>query len=236
MASAHRRPCRGSTSRRPSRRSRTRNAPLDRRARAWSRASRVDGRPRSWPWRCRRRRRARGPSSPPGHRRGRRGRRRRPGRRRPPRHDRRRARRPRVGCSRARAGQPTAGRRRVAGAPAPARVNPFTDSRTRDPRGRVGQGWRRQVVGHHQPLGRARATVVTGSPRSTPTCGASRCRACSASTAPPGLIDDVIVPPEANGVRLISMGFFAREDQAVDVAGPDAAQGARAVPHRRVLG
>ncbi|HXY93253.1 MAG TPA: Mrp/NBP35 family ATP-binding protein, partial [Acidimicrobiia bacterium] len=39
-------------------------------------------------------------------------------------------------------------------------------------------------------------------------------------SAPPGLIDDVIVPPEAHGVRLISMGFFAREDQAVIWRGP----------------
>jgi ATP-binding protein involved in chromosome partitioning len=39
-------------------------------------------------------------------------------------------------------------------------------------------------------------------------------------THPPGLIDDVIVPPEAFGVRLISMGFFAREDQAVIWRGP----------------
>jgi ATP-binding protein involved in chromosome partitioning len=37
---------------------------------------------------------------------------------------------------------------------------------------------------------------------------------------PPGLIDDVIVPPEAHGVRLISMGFFAREDQAIIWRGP----------------
>jgi ATP-binding protein involved in chromosome partitioning len=37
---------------------------------------------------------------------------------------------------------------------------------------------------------------------------------------PPALIDDVIVPPEANGVRLISMGFFASEDQAVIWRGP----------------
>ncbi len=37
---------------------------------------------------------------------------------------------------------------------------------------------------------------------------------------PPGLIDDVIVPPGAHGVRLISMGFFAREDQAVVWRGP----------------
>jgi ATP-binding protein involved in chromosome partitioning len=38
--------------------------------------------------------------------------------------------------------------------------------------------------------------------------------------APPGVIHDVIVPPEAHGVRLISMGFFAREDQAVIWRGP----------------
>jgi ATP-binding protein involved in chromosome partitioning len=38
--------------------------------------------------------------------------------------------------------------------------------------------------------------------------------------APPGVIDDVIVPPEAHGVRLISMGFFASEDQAVIWRGP----------------
>jgi ATP-binding protein involved in chromosome partitioning len=37
---------------------------------------------------------------------------------------------------------------------------------------------------------------------------------------PPVLIDDMIVPPEANGVRLISMGFFAHEDQPVVWRGP----------------
>ncbi len=37
---------------------------------------------------------------------------------------------------------------------------------------------------------------------------------------PPGLIDDVIVPPSAHGVRLVSMGFFARDDQAVVWRGP----------------
>ena len=34
------------------------------------------------------------------------------------------------------------------------------------------------------------------------------------------MIDDVIVPPDANGVTLISMGFFAREDQPVVWRGP----------------
>jgi ATP-binding protein involved in chromosome partitioning len=37
---------------------------------------------------------------------------------------------------------------------------------------------------------------------------------------PPDLIDDLIIPPEVHGVRLISMGFFAREDQAVIWRGP----------------
>ena len=37
---------------------------------------------------------------------------------------------------------------------------------------------------------------------------------------PPVVIDDVLVPPEANGVRCISMGFFAQEDQPVIWRGP----------------
>jgi ATP-binding protein involved in chromosome partitioning len=37
---------------------------------------------------------------------------------------------------------------------------------------------------------------------------------------PPDLIDDVLVPPEAHGVRVISMGFFTREDEAVVWRGP----------------
>jgi ATP-binding protein involved in chromosome partitioning len=37
---------------------------------------------------------------------------------------------------------------------------------------------------------------------------------------PPVVIDDVLVPPEAHGVALISMGFFAREDQPVVWRGP----------------
>jgi len=37
---------------------------------------------------------------------------------------------------------------------------------------------------------------------------------------PPVVIDSMLVPPEANGVRVISMGFFAEEDQAVIWRGP----------------
>ncbi len=37
---------------------------------------------------------------------------------------------------------------------------------------------------------------------------------------PPVVIDDMLVPPEVHGVRAISMGFFAREDQPVIWRGP----------------
>ena len=37
---------------------------------------------------------------------------------------------------------------------------------------------------------------------------------------PPGLVDDVIVPPRPYGIELVSMGFFARDDQAVIWRGP----------------
>ncbi|MFN8018106.1 MAG: Mrp/NBP35 family ATP-binding protein [Acidimicrobiales bacterium] len=37
---------------------------------------------------------------------------------------------------------------------------------------------------------------------------------------PPQIIDSMLVPPEAHGVRCISMGFFAEEDQAVIWRGP----------------
>ncbi len=37
---------------------------------------------------------------------------------------------------------------------------------------------------------------------------------------PPTVIDDMLIPPEVHGVRCISMGFFAREDQPVIWRGP----------------
>ena len=37
---------------------------------------------------------------------------------------------------------------------------------------------------------------------------------------PPVVIDEMLLPPEANGVRCISMGFFAEEDQPVIWRGP----------------
>ncbi|HVT78791.1 MAG TPA: Mrp/NBP35 family ATP-binding protein [Acidimicrobiales bacterium] len=38
--------------------------------------------------------------------------------------------------------------------------------------------------------------------------------------SPPTVIDQMMVPPEANGIRCISMGFFIDEDQAVIWRGP----------------
>ena len=102
--------------------------------------------------------------------------------------------------------------------PAP-RINPFTDARTRVLAVSSGKG------------GVGKSSVTTNLSVALADRGL-RVAAVDADvwgfsmprmlgiTAPPGLIDDVIVPPEANGVRLISMGFFAREDQAVIWRGP----------------
>jgi len=99
------------------------------------------------------------------------------------------------------------------------RVNPFTDSRTRVVAVASGKG------------GVGKSSVTTNLAVSLAARG-HRVAALDADvwgfsmprmlgvTHPPGLIDDVIVPPEAHGVRLISMGFFAREDQAIIWRGP----------------
>ena len=100
----------------------------------------------------------------------------------------------------------------------PPRVNPFTDARTRVLAVVVGQGRRRQVVGHHQPLDRARAARPPRRRGRRRRVGLLDAADARHRARRPALIDDVIVPPEANGVRLISMGFFAREDQAGHLA------------------
>jgi ATP-binding protein involved in chromosome partitioning len=101
----------------------------------------------------------------------------------------------------------------------PPRVNPFTDSRTRILAVASGKGG----VGKSSVTTNLSIALADRGHRvaavDADVWGFSMPRMLGIS-APPGLIDDVIVPPEANGVRLISMGFFAREDQAVIWRGP----------------
>jgi ATP-binding protein involved in chromosome partitioning len=102
---------------------------------------------------------------------------------------------------------------------APPRVNPFTDSRTRilavaSGKGGVGKS---SVTTNLSVALADRGHCVAAVDADV--WGFSMPRMLGIS-APPGLIDDVIIPPEAHGVRLISMGFFAREDQAVIWRGP----------------
>ena len=99
------------------------------------------------------------------------------------------------------------------------RVNPFTDSRTRILAISSGKGG----VGKSSVTTNLSVALAERGHRvaavDADVWGFSMPRMLGIS-APPGLIDDVIVPPEAHGVRLISMGFFAREDQAVIWRGP----------------
>jgi ATP-binding protein involved in chromosome partitioning len=101
----------------------------------------------------------------------------------------------------------------------PPRINPFTDSRTRILAVASGKGG----VGKSSVTTNLSIALADRGLRvaavDADVWGFSMPRMLGVS-APPGLIDDVIVPPEANGVRLISMGFFAREDQAVIWRGP----------------
>jgi ATP-binding protein involved in chromosome partitioning len=109
-----------------------------------------------------------------------------------------------------------------AGAPAPAtraRVNPFTDARTRViaiASGKGGVGKSSVTTNLSVALAqRGRRVAVIDAD----VWGFSLPRMLGVDH-PPGLIDDVLVPPESYGVRLISMGFFAGEDQAVIWRGP----------------
>jgi ATP-binding protein involved in chromosome partitioning len=101
----------------------------------------------------------------------------------------------------------------------PQRPNPFTDSKTRILAIASGKG------------GVGKSSVTTNLAVALAQRG-SRVAAIDADVwgfsmprmlgidRPPTVIDDVIVPPDANGVTLISMGFFAREDQPVVWRGP----------------
>ena len=111
--------------------------------------------------------------------------------------------------------------------------------------GGVRQGRRRQVVGHRQPGRRAGGHRPHGRACSTPTSGASPCRGCSAS---PGRLageerdgKKLMIPherPVGDGLlRIISMGFLVEdEEQALDVARPDAQPRRHALPAGRRVG
>jgi ATP-binding protein involved in chromosome partitioning len=106
-----------------------------------------------------------------------------------------------------------------AGGPPPPRRNPFTDSRTRViavSSGKGGVGKSSVTTNLAVALARRGADVAAVD---ADVWGFSMPRMLGIRQ-PPQLIDDVIVPPSAHGVRLISMGFFAPEDQAVVWRGP----------------
>jgi ATP-binding protein involved in chromosome partitioning len=101
----------------------------------------------------------------------------------------------------------------------PARVNPFTDARTRILAVASGKGG----VGKSSVTTNLAVALAQRGQRvaavDADVWGFSMPRMLGIDHAPV-VIDDVIIPPEANGVNLISMGFFAREDQPVVWRGP----------------
>jgi ATP-binding protein involved in chromosome partitioning len=102
--------------------------------------------------------------------------------------------------------------------PAP-RINPFTDSRTRvlaiaSGKGGVGKSSVTTNLSIALAQRGRRVAVVDAD-----VWGFSLPRMLGVAH-PPDLIDDVIVPPTAHGVHVISMGFFTEEDQAVIWRGP----------------
>jgi len=108
----------------------------------------------------------------------------------------------------------------AATAPAPrARTNPFTDSRTRilaiaSGKGGVGKSSVTTNLSIALAQRGRRVAVVDAD-----VWGFSLPRMLGVAR-PPDLIDDVLVPPDAHGVRVISMGFFTGEDEAIVWRGP----------------
>jgi ATP-binding protein involved in chromosome partitioning len=101
----------------------------------------------------------------------------------------------------------------------PTRVNPFTDARTRVlavASGKGGVGKSSVTTNLAVSLAQRGHKVAAVD---ADVWGFSMPRMLGIDHAPV-VLDDVIIPPEANGVNLISMGFFAREDQPVVWRGP----------------
>ena len=100
-----------------------------------------------------------------------------------------------------------------------ARVNPFTDARTRvlaiaSGKGGVGKSSVTTNLSIALAQRDKRVAVVDAD-----VWGFSLPRMMGVAR-PPDLIDDVLIPPDAHGVRVISMGFFTPEDEAVVWRGP----------------
>ena len=87
-------------------------------------------------------------------------------------------------------------------------------------RGRLRQGRRRQVLRHRQPGRRAGRRTACRSASSTRTSTATRSRGCSASSGRPTQVEDMIMPPSAHGVKVISIGMFTPGNAPVVWRGP----------------
>lgn len=99
------------------------------------------------------------------------------------------------------------------------RQNPFTDSRTRViaiSSGKGGVGKSSVTTNLSVALARRGRKVAA---LDADVWGFSMPRMLGVDR-PPALVGDLIVPPRAHGVRLISMGFFTDEDQPVIWRGP----------------
>ena len=116
--------------------------------------------------------------------------------------------------------------------------DPVRQARLADPgvRGGLRQGRRRQVLGDGQPGGRAGRPRPVGRRGRRRHLRAQRAADARASTGRPTQVEQMIMPPQAYGVRVISIGMFTPGNTAGGVAGADAAPGAAAVPRRRLLG
>ena len=87
-------------------------------------------------------------------------------------------------------------------------------------RGVLGQGRRRQVHGGREPGAGAPADAAPPSASSTPTSTAPTCRSCSARKGKPGMFDNRIIPVEAHGIKMMSIGLLVNEREPLVWRGP----------------
>ena len=129
----------------------------------------------------------------------------------------------------------TAGTQRRTATPRAAPSRSPIPGRARGAPDRVGQGRRRQVVGDDEPRRRARAAGHAVGIIDADVWGFSIPRMLGVDR-PPGRARPDAPATRGTGRALHLDRLLRRRGPAGHLAGPDAAQGARAVPHRRVLG